>query len=366
MRISRITVYATDLALKKPYYLSGGRLRFDALDSTVVSIETDDGLEGWGEACPWGSTYLPGFARGVRAGLEELGPQLLGLDPCIPDQVNLVMDTALPGHFYSKSAIDIACWDILARSLGRPVCDLLGGRYGDAVPLISSVSTGTPDDMLQTVRDYRDEGYFMHSVKVGADTGLDIERIRHLSDNSPASETLVYDANRAWLPADAVAVMNAVGAADAVYEQPCETYDECLHVRRMTTSAISLDEIMMDANILARAQADGACEYINIKIGRVGGFSRARRMRDFCVATGIRMLIMETGGSVIADTAAAHLAQATPERFRVATWDCASMLTLRNASGAAAKDGVIRAPDEPGLGVTPDMEVLGAPVATYG
>ncbi len=365
MHITRISIFQCDLDLKKPYYLSGGRLRFDRLDSTVVAIETDEGLTGWGEGCPWGSTYLPGFGRGIRAGLEELAPQLIGLNPLVPDHVNLVLDTALPGHPYIKSAVDLACWDILGQRSGMPVCELLGGRYGDAVPLVSSVSTGSPDEMLQTVRDFASDGYFMHSVKVGADVALDIERIRYLTSNTPATEMLVYDANRAWLPSEAIAVMNGVADLQATFEQPCETYEECLHVRRLTTSPISLDEVIKEFHDLVRLQADGAAELVNIKIGRVGGLTKARRMRDFCMAFGIRMLIMDTGGSVISDTAAAHLAHATPERYRVATWDCAAMLTRATATGALADNGVIRAPLDPGLGVAPIADELGEPIAVY-
>ena len=113
MKITGISVWQCDLPLHKPYYLSGGRLRFDVLDSTFVRIDTDAGISGWGEACPWGVTYLPAFGRGVRAGLAEIAPQLLGRDPRRSDVVDAIMDTALPGHPYVKSALDMACWDIL-------------------------------------------------------------------------------------------------------------------------------------------------------------------------------------------------------------------------------------------------------------
>ena len=74
MKINRITVWQLDLPLHKPYYLSGGRLRFELLDSTFVRIDTDAGIHGWGEGCPWGVTYLPAHGRGIRAGIDELAP----------------------------------------------------------------------------------------------------------------------------------------------------------------------------------------------------------------------------------------------------------------------------------------------------
>ena len=335
MRISRIAAHRVVLPLEHPYSLSGGRLHFEALDSTILRLETDEGVVGWGEGCPWGSTYLPGFARGVRAGVEELAPQLLGLDPRRIDVVNRTMDTALPGHPYIKSAFDMACWDILGKATGLALVDLLGGRCEGAVTLHSSIPTGTPEEMVGAIAAARAKGTRIHSCRVGADVAMDIERIRAIHASLPAGESVTYDANRAWLPDQAIQVMGGAREHPAYYEQPCETYEECLAVRRATTHPIILDETIQAFGDLLRAQRDGACEAIGLKIGRVGGLTKARCMRDFCVATGLRMNIEETGGSIIGDTAAAHLAQSTPETHRRATWLSHDMITVDTAAGGA-------------------------------
>jgi L-alanine-DL-glutamate epimerase-like enolase superfamily enzyme len=367
MRIARIAVHQVTLPLAKPYSLSGGRLVFEALDSTVVRIETDNGLVGWGEGCPWGSTYLPAFGRGIRAGLEEIGPQLLGLDPRRLDVINRAMDKALPGHPYIKSALDVACWDLLGKFTGLPVVELLGGRDEGPVILHSSVPTGDADAMLASIETYRKRGYRIHSCKVGGDgPDPDIERIRATTAALKPMESLTFDANRAWLPDVAIQVMTATEDCGGYYEQPCETYEECLAVRARTSQPIILDETIQSFADLLRAQKDGACEAIGLKIGRVGGLSKARRMRDFCLAAGIRMNIEETGGSVLADTGAVHLAASTPATHRRATWLCHDMLTLDLADGGARNDGgITHAPDAPGLGVEPSSEILGDPVAVY-
>ena len=59
MKITRISIYHKDLPLADPYWLSGGRLKFEVLDATFVKLETDAGLVGWGEGTPWGHTYVP-------------------------------------------------------------------------------------------------------------------------------------------------------------------------------------------------------------------------------------------------------------------------------------------------------------------
>src|SRR5260221_8704797 len=135
MKITRILVYQVDLPLREGSYSWSGSRRIDAYDATVVRIETDGGLVGYGEACPLGPAYLPAYAAGVRAGLRELAPHLLGHDPTEVGVISRLMDRHLKGHPYVKSAIDIACWDILGRTAGLPVATLLGGRFGEAVEL---------------------------------------------------------------------------------------------------------------------------------------------------------------------------------------------------------------------------------------
>lgn len=367
MKITRISVWQLDLPLHKPYYLSGGRLRFDQLDSTIVRIETDAGLTGWGEGCPWGVTYLPAFGKGIRAGLAELAPLFIGQDPCQIDAINRTLDLALPGHPYIKAALDVACWDILGKRAEMPVCELLGAREPDPVPIASSVSTGAPDEMLAEVQRFRDMGYRVHSCKVGADVHLDIERIRYLADNERPGEVIFYDVNRAWLPREAITVMNTVGNITSWYEQPCETLDEIAQVRRQTNNPVGVDEGLHTMNDLMRIRADGIAETVNIKLNRVGGLTRARAMRDFCLASGITMLIMDTGGTVLSDTAVAHMAQSIPAPSCLGVWSCQDMVVPDPAPGRGARtvDGCFTAPDLPGLGVAPDEDRLGEPVAVY-
>lgn len=367
MKITEITVHQLDLPLTKPYFLSGGRLKFEVLDSTFVRIDTDDGIHGWGEGCPWGVTYLPAHGKGIRAAMAELAPVLIGMDPRRLDAVNRAMDTALPGHLYAKAALDIACWDIAGKSAGVAVCELLGGREPRAVPIASSVSTDSPEGMIEDIRRFRDKDYRVHSAKVGGDVELDIRRIRHLAENQLEGETIFYDANRAWLPREAITVMNAVDVGNSWFEQPCETLDETLTVRRLTRQPIGIDEGLHTFHDLNRIHRDGIAELINIKINRVGGLTKARRLRDYALEAGIAMLIMDTGGTVVADTAVAHLAQAIPAASCLGTWSCQEMISVDPAPGQGARNvaGCFTAPDAPGLGVEPDPAILGEPVAVY-
>ena len=134
MKIKKIALYQVDIPLSVEYKVSGGRVR-TSQDSTVVSIETDEGITGWGESCPWGTNYLPAFATGARAGIAELAPHLIGLNPCWLGDINEVMDKELVGHPYVKTALDMACWDILGKKCGVPVYELMGGLLVKDLPL---------------------------------------------------------------------------------------------------------------------------------------------------------------------------------------------------------------------------------------
>lgn len=160
--------------------------------------------------------------------------------------------------------------------------------------------------------------------------------------------------------------MQATETVDAYFEQPCETYEECLHVRSVTRRPIILDECLHTYRDVVRAYRDGACGAIGLKPNRVGGLTKARRIRDFCVETGIRLNIEATGGTALADTAAVHLAHATPARCRRGTWLCHEMLTVDPIIGGARNLGAVtRGADRDGLGAEPDPDLLGRPVAIY-
>src|SRR5690349_24578191 len=126
MKITRIQAYRVELPLHETTYKWSGGKSVTVFDSTIVRVETDTGIIGHGEVCPLGPFYLPAYAEGVRAGLRELAPHLIGFDPRELAVLNRRMDAALKGHPYVKSGIDIACWDILGKATELPVCALLG------------------------------------------------------------------------------------------------------------------------------------------------------------------------------------------------------------------------------------------------
>ena len=367
MKVSGIKVYQVNLPLHEGRYAWADGKYVDVFDSTVVQIQTDTGIEGYGEVCPLGPFYLPAFGPGARAGIGELAPQLLGHDPCQISKINHTMDAALLGHPYAKSAIDMACWDLMGKVVKQPVCHLLGGRFGDVVELYRAISQRPADEMADNVQAYLSEGYRKFQLKVGGNVHDDIERIRTVASVLQAGETLVADANTGWLAGDAIRVANAVSDLDVYIEQPCRSYEKCLSVRERISLPFILDESIDGLDMLLRAHGDRAMDVVNLKISKVGGITKTRQIRDLCVSLGVPMTIEDSWGGDIVTAAIAHLAHSTPENCRFSSTDFNSYVTVSNADGAPRRDqGVMRASEQPGLGVLPKWEALGEPVAEFG
>jgi len=363
MKIKRILAWRVELPLHETTYKWSGGKSVSVFDSTIVGVETDTGLVGYGEVCPLGPFYLPAYAEGVRAGLRELGPHLIGSDPRELAKLNHRMDAALKGHPYVKSGIDIACWDILGKATGLPVCVLMGGRFGESIRLYRAISQESPEEMAAKVAGYRAEGYTRFQLKVGGDPDTDIARIRAVSAKLRPGDRLVADANTGWVQHEAVRVVRAVRDVDVYIEQPCLTYEECLAVRRQTDHPFILDENVDGLDVLLRAKADLAMDVVNVKISKLGGLTKIKQVRDLCVSMGIAMTLEDSWGGDIATAAIAHLAHSTPEPFRFTSTDFNSYVTVSTAEGAPRREnGFMSAGTAPGLGIRPRMDVLGMPV----
>jgi L-alanine-DL-glutamate epimerase-like enolase superfamily enzyme len=363
MKINRIRAYKVDLPLHEGSYKWSGGKSVTVFDTTVVRVDTDAGITGWGEVCPLGPFYLAAYANGVRAGIAELGPHLVGEDPLQLDKLNRRMDAALKGHPYVKSGIDMACWDILGKATGLPVCTLMGGRYGDDFHLYRAISQESPEAMASRVAGYRAEGYHRFQLKVGGEAAMDIDRIHAVAEKLQRGDRLIADANTGWLMHDALRVVRGVRDVDVCIEQPCLSYEECLTIRRHTDHPFVLDEVIDSIDMLLRGHGDRAMDIVNIKISKFGGLTRAKQARDLCVSLGVAMTLEDSWGGDIVTAAIAHLAHSTPPEFLFTATDFNSYVTVSIADGAPQRiNGRMAAGTQPGLGVSPRLDVIGKPV----
>ncbi|AXI49237.1 mandelate racemase (plasmid) [Sulfitobacter sp. SK012] len=372
MKIEIIEVYQVDLPYSGGVYtLSGGR-EYRSFDATIVRIETACGIEGWGESTPFGATYIAAHALGVRAGIAEIAPHLIGRDPRQVERINEVMQGALVGHNHSKAALDIACWDIFGKSVGLPVCELLGGSTGHRLPTISSIYAGTPDDMRTRVAAHRTKGFMGHSIKIGAldvegGPALDAERIAAcLADRRPG-EFFLADANGGLIPETALRMLRLLPSGlDFTLEAPCATWGETLSLRKRCNVPIIMDELAQDDADIIQIIACDAADGIGLKISKSGGLTPGRRQRDIACAAGLTVSVQDTVGSTIAFAGIVHLGATVPQRNLRCILDCREMVTLTTAKfDAPVVDGGVHVPDLPGLGLVVNTNVLGDPIETF-
>ena len=366
MKITKISVYKTPLPYVGGVYAWGAGNKIEVAVASVIILETDAGLIGCGEFTPCGENYMVAHSEGVEATARLLAPKLLGQDPRQVALIEQIMDHTIQGHGYAKAPIDAACWDILGQVTAQPVWMLLGGKLTDGAPMYRVASQKSIEETVIELDDHRASGYRQFQIKVGADWASDIDRIRHLVPLLKMGEKTMADANQGWRVDNAIRVARATQDLDYILEQPCKTYEECQHVRRVAQQPMKLDECVTGIAAAQRIVADRGAEICCLKISNLGGLSKARRVRDYLIDNRISIVAEDTWGGEIASTTLAHFAVSTPHEYLQNTTDLMNYNTRSTGHGGAwSKGGKLYAPDTPGLGVIPDFDSLGDPVAEF-
>ncbi|WP_027856858.1 mandelate racemase/muconate lactonizing enzyme family protein [Marinobacterium jannaschii] len=367
MKISAIEVYHRALPISgEPYRMALQTLT--ALDSTLVRVRTDSGLEGWGESCPLGPSYQPEHMLGGRAALADMAPHLIGRNPLHIQQVNHVMNQALCGSLYAKAAIDMALWDIAGKAYGARVCDLLGGAVREQLPSYYAISLLPPDAAAAVAQQKQAEGFKRLQLKVGGrDISEDIAAVRKVAEVLAPDTALAVDANRGLSARDAIQLSLACREQRFVLEQPCMTYEQCLGVRRQISHPLYLDEVITDLNMLLRAIGDNAADGFGMKQSRVGGLSQMRTIRDVCAAAGLPMTSDDTWGGDLIAASCLHLGATLQPALCDGVWIAAPYIDghydEENAIDIVA--GQLRLPSGHGLGVVPQLAAGEAPLMQF-
>jgi L-alanine-DL-glutamate epimerase-like enolase superfamily enzyme len=359
MQITELRAYRQVQPLRDGTYgTSGGSA--EAFDSVIVALESDSGHTGWGEMAPLGAFYSAAFAAGARAGLPELAPLVAGRELSHPQQLMHRLDRHMRGHPYIKSAIDMAAWDVTAQAAGKPLCEMLGGRYGDAVDLYRPV----PPTALaaETAAQYVREGYRRLQVKVGGDPLADAARVHSIRGAVDPSVVLFTDANGAWTTAQARAFLRATSDIAITVEQPCATLRECAALRPSCPHPLILDESVDSLAALIHATTKGIADGVTLKFSRLGGITPTLLLRDVAVELNLPTTIEDTGGASIDTAAMIHASLSTPEPLRIHTCDFQNWVAADNATGIPEpRDGRLAPPVGHGLGVRVDVDALGEP-----
>lgn len=363
MKITGLTLWSVDLTSLETYYMAEGKT-CATVESHVLRLTTDTGLEGWGEVCPI-PHYLPAYAKGIPAAVTEMAPEILGMTPLGVDAPMRKLDAHLIGHEAAKSIVDIALWDLFGKATGLPLYALLGGRTRADMPLYHSITCIAPDEMARIAREAYAMGIRQFQAKLGADADwqADAERLIKVRE-AVGDGPLVYgDWNCGATQLQATRTGRAVAHLDVMLEQPCKTLEQCAAVRQATGLPMKIDENAFDLPSLMRAAELGCLDAVALKLSKFGGLSAMRRARDVTVQLGAQICAECTWGSDIVTAASLHFAASTPHGSLLNTCDLSGYVTPRIAPDAPTRaDGRIPPPEGPGLGVTPDLDTLGTPV----
>ena len=362
MKITRILLWHVPLTSHATYYMAAGK-KCATVETVVIAVEVDSGLTGWGEVCPI-PHYLPAYARGVAPALGELAPFLIGADPLGAGALTARVAACLPGHLYVRSALDIAFWDLTGKAADLPLFALLGGRRQADLSLYHSITCCDPEEMVRIARDAQDAGMQQFQVKLGADDDwrADVERLTKVRAAVGPGPLVYGDWNCGATSLTASRVGRAVAHLDVMLEQPCSTLEDCARVRVASGLPMKLDELAHDTDSLLTAHRLGILDAVALKLSKFGGLTALHQARDLCQYLGPMLCIEDTWGSDITMAAALHLGAATDPARVLNVCDLSGYVAPRLApNGPTRKAGRIAPPEGPGLGVAPDLDLLGPP-----
>jgi L-alanine-DL-glutamate epimerase-like enolase superfamily enzyme len=367
VRIAEIHVYQMDVPVTRTTYrMSSGP--YTSLDSTIVQIVSDAGVSGWGETCPVGPVYAPEHALGARAALQQMAPGMVGAPVTGPREVRRALDRLLNGHNYAKAAIDIAIHDLIGKTYGMRVCDMLGGATTDWVDSYYALSVGEPDEIAEKAAEKFAEGYPRLQAKVGGrPVEKDIETIRKVWEATGCSR-LALDGNRSLLARDVLRIGRECADIPFVFEQPCNTMDEIAAIRGQLHHGVYLDENTESINDVLRAISLGICDGFGFKVTRLGGLANLAAVRDICETRAMPHTCDDAWGGDIIAAACVHIGATVQPRLLEGVWIAEPYLDVHydSENPIRVEKGRIKVPTGPGLGVTPDEGVFGEPVASFG
>lgn len=356
MRIDAVELRRILLPLVAPFRTSFGTET--VRDVLVVRVVSPD-AEGWGECVAMSEpTYSPEYVHGAHEVTRaHLVPRLLAAVDLTAEEVGAVL-APVKGHRMAKAALEAAVLDAQLRAAGRSLAEYLGAVRTRVEAGVSVGITSHIDALVEAVDGYLAAGY--RRVKLKIEPGWDVEPVRAVREHVGADVLLQVDANSSYSvdDADHLARLDELGLL--LIEQPLPEDDLAGHaaLARRIRTPVCLDESIASARDAAHAIALGACAVVNVKPGRVGGLLEAKRIHDLCVAENVPVWcggMLETGIGRAANAALA----AMPGFTLPGDLSASDRYFHRDITEAfVLHDGFLGVPEGPGIGVTPDPQVL--------
>ncbi|TFB67959.1 mandelate racemase/muconate lactonizing enzyme family protein [Cryobacterium sp. Hz9] len=291
MKISKIEAIPFAIPYKKPLRFASGEVRVAA--HILVRVHSEDGFVGEAEAPPRPFTYGE-TQDSIKSMVEKVfAPELVGLSCLNREQIHAVMNRTV-GNPTAKSAVDMAVWDVIGKSLQLPVTTLLGG-YADRMRVSHMLGFASPQSMVVEAERMRDVyGITTFKVKVGRKPFmLDVEVCRALRAALGSEVELYIDGNRGWTPSESLRALNAMNDLDLTLAEELCPADDVLGRKWLTARSplpVVADESATTPGEVTRELLSGASNVISIKTARTG-FTSSRRVLHLCEGLGTEVVM---------------------------------------------------------------------------
>jgi muconate cycloisomerase len=366
LKITRIETIPIRVPLNPEFAIRSGRGGAHTVSPfLLVKVHTDEGVIGVGEAsCTprWSGEDQVTGAHLIRTYLE---PLLIGEDPTQIEQVSAKFRLAFAGNYFTKSAVEMALWDIAGKVANKPIYDLLGGKVREFVPTKWSVSGVEPGKAAEIARWAINKGFKAMKVKAGIEPDGDVARVRAVRETIAPQIKLGVDANGGWTPEDAVKTIERLREFNIYFaEQPVSAENVALlaDVRKRIHVPVIADEsvyTLQDAMTLAGL---GAADVFSIYIGKAGGIGPAKKIADFARKAGLKCTVGSNLELGVGSAAMIHLAIAS-NGINAEEYPCDIIGPFYYEDDIVQKPppimpGTARPNDVPGLGVELDDEKI--------
>lgn len=357
LKISDIKIYRFDIPLKEVFQIA--TMSISVAKNVLIKIETNQGVEGWGEAASFhaivGETQQINFSAA-----KELRDLLIGMNPLQIESVVGAMDYFLPNNTTIKGAFDMALYDIAARVAGLPLYSFLGGKKRKMETDLT-IGICNPEEAGEKALAIKSDGFRTLKIKLGLDFHDDYVRLKSIRRAVGKDVVLRIDANQGWDRIDAKKNLNAFEEFDIEFcEQPCrrEDLNGMKYVSNNTNIPVMADESLFSPYDALNLIQQDAVPYFNIKLSKSGGICNAIKIGHIAESGSVPCMVGCMSETRLGITAAAHfgLSNGILKYF-----DLDSHLEHSEdpvAGGISIENGMINVPDEPGIGVIPDPDYL--------